>query len=66
MTLAGRGTAAVALDTNAVIAAVEGGQAILGGRAPVVSITAVKEFLRGGAPLRHCGSSLPLTADGLV
>lgn len=43
-------TAIVALDTNAVIAAVERGRGaeILAGRIPIVSITAVKEFLRGG------------------
>jgi RHS repeat-associated protein len=47
---AARGGASVALDTNAIIAAVERGQAasVLGGRVPVVPITAVKEFLRGG------------------
>ena len=52
----------MALDTNAVIAAVERGQSVLGGRAPVVPITAVKEFLRGGgssAALREF-----LTANG--
>jgi predicted nucleic acid-binding protein len=40
----------VALDTNAVIFAVEHGQAgaILAGRTPVVPITVAKEFLRGG------------------
>ncbi|HRI65925.1 MAG TPA: hypothetical protein PK156_16875, partial [Polyangium sp.] len=40
----------VALDTNALIASVEKGQAprILDGRAPVVPITVAKEFLQGG------------------
>ena len=44
------GAGSVALDTNALIAAVEGGQAaaVLGGRTPIVPITAAKEFLRGG------------------
>jgi rRNA-processing protein FCF1 len=44
----GAGRSSVALDTNALIATVERGQSILGGRAPVVPITAAKEFLRGG------------------
>ena len=40
----------VALDTNAIIAAVEHGQetAVLQGRLPVIPIAAVKEFLQGG------------------
>jgi hypothetical protein len=40
----------VARDTNAIIAAMEHGQetAVLQGRLPVVSITAVKEFFQGG------------------
>jgi predicted nucleic acid-binding protein len=44
------GRGAVALDTNAVIAAVEQHMAnqILKGRAPIVPVTAIKEFLRGG------------------
>lgn len=58
----GAGRASVALDTNALIASVERGQSILGGRAPVVPITVAKEFLRGG------GSSAALrkflTANG--
>jgi predicted nucleic acid-binding protein len=38
------------LDTNALIAAIEHGRAgILAGRAPVVSITAAREFLEGGS-----------------
>ncbi|MBK8013952.1 MAG: VCBS repeat-containing protein [Deltaproteobacteria bacterium] len=58
----GAGRATVSLDTNALIAAVERGQSILGGRAPVVPITVAKEFLRGGgssAALREF-----LTANG--
>jgi predicted nucleic acid-binding protein len=41
---------AVVLDTNAVIAAVERGESarVLGGRTPLVPITAAKEFIAGG------------------
>jgi len=38
----------VALDTNAIIAAVEGGHDVLKGRNAAATITAVKEFLQGG------------------
>ncbi|MBX2801353.1 MAG: hypothetical protein KTR31_26985 [Myxococcales bacterium] len=38
----------VALDTNAIIAAVEGGQDVLNGRNAATPITAVKEFFVGG------------------
>jgi predicted nucleic acid-binding protein len=58
----GAGRASVALNTNALIATVERGHSILGGRAPVVPITVAKEFLRGGgssAALREF-----LTANG--
>jgi predicted nucleic acid-binding protein len=47
--LAADGGSAVALDTNALIAGVERGVNVLGGRTPVVPITAAKEFLRGGS-----------------
>ncbi len=44
-----KGIGSVALDNNAIIAAVINGRAadVLKGRSPVVSITAAKEFLRG-------------------
>lgn len=47
---AARRAGEVLLDTNAVIAAIERGEvaAVLHGRAPVIPITAVKEYLRGG------------------
>ena len=49
--LARSGRAACALDTNAIIAAIEGGRAaeLLAGRIPLISITAAKEFLEHGS-----------------
>jgi len=58
---------AVALDTNALIAAVEYGQsiAVLGGRIPIVSITTIKQFLRGAGSLKALRAWLTDT-DGRV
>ena len=55
----------VALDTNAIIALLEGSsadqaavRAAIGGRTPVVSITAAKEFLAGGGDVNALRSFL--------
>ena len=57
----------MALDTNALIAAVEYGQsvAVLGGRIPIVSITTIKQFLRGAGSLEALRAWLTDT-DGRV
>lgn len=54
------GAGSAILDTNAVIAAVERGEAatVLAGRIPLIPITAVKEFLRGGGSIEALRSFL--------
>jgi predicted nucleic acid-binding protein len=58
--LGGSRLSSVVLDTNAVIAAVEGGQAakILKGRVPLVPMTAVKEFLAKSGSIERLRSFL--------
>lgn len=62
----------VALDTNAIIARLEGAPAdvqavvnAMGGRTPQVSITAVKEFLRGGGDVNELRIFLQCAGGGV-
>ena len=57
---------AVALDTNALIAAVEYGQSVASlGAYPIVSITTIKQFLRGAGSLEALRAWL-MDTDGRV
>jgi rRNA-processing protein FCF1 len=58
----------VVLDTNAVIAAVEGGggAAVLAGSSPLVPITVVQEFLAGGGSIQALRSFLAANGGGIA
>jgi len=62
----------IGLDTNAIIAMLEGSPAearavlnAIGARVPFVSITAIKEFLRGGGDINSLRSYLQSTGGGV-